>query len=42
MKIDTGFGCSFEVIKRNNNIEIENQLAKTETIFTPLGSRLEL
>jgi hypothetical protein len=41
-KIDTGFGFSFEVIKRNNNIEIKNELAGTETIFTPRGSVFEL
>jgi hypothetical protein len=38
---DTGFGFSFEV-KDNNNLEIKNELAKIETIFTPRGSKITL
>ena len=41
MKVDTGFGFSFS-IEKNNNIEINNKLAKLETIFTPRGSKINL
>ena len=41
-KIDTGFGFSFEVIKINKNIELENSLANKTTIFTPNKTKVEL
>ena len=40
--IDTGFGFGFKIDKKNNNLELENKLSKSTTIFTPRGTEVTL